>query len=113
LVGGLPNADPYADIDTSKYSTLVLDAYAASDPGVPSKYKVPVNEIKHLIVIRRAFLRSSFDEDHTGQPTKEIVLEVTRRIQADGSTGMDKTYGGKRRVQTLNKHGEDNIMYRL
>jgi hypothetical protein len=32
LVGGLPNADPYADIDTSVLDAGI-DAYAASDPG--------------------------------------------------------------------------------
>jgi hypothetical protein len=41
----ITNADPYAVSIRQKFSTLVLDAYA-SDPGVPSKYKVPVNEIK-------------------------------------------------------------------
>jgi hypothetical protein len=102
LVGGLPNADPYADIDTSKYSTLVLDAYAASDPGVPSKYKVPVNEIKTLDSNDERFLDQALMKIIQANLTKEIVLEVTRRIQADGSTGMDETYGGKRRVQTLN-----------
>jgi hypothetical protein len=36
----ITNADPYADIDTSKYSTLVLDAYAASDPGEAAHEKL-------------------------------------------------------------------------
>jgi hypothetical protein len=90
LVGGLPNADPYADIDTSKYSTLVLDAYAASDPGVPSKYKVPVNEIKTL---------DSNDERFLDQALMKIIRPTLQRNSPrshtknpGGSTGMDKTY---------------------
>jgi hypothetical protein len=53
-----------------KYSTLVLDAYAASDPGVPSKYKVPVNEIKTLDSNDERFLDQALMKI-AGQPTKE------------------------------------------
>jgi hypothetical protein len=98
LVGGLQTPIRTPISIRPKYSTLVLDAYAASDPGVPSKYKVPVNEIKTLDSNDERFLDQALMKIIQANLTKEIVLEVTRRIQADGSPVWIKHAGGKRRV---------------
>jgi hypothetical protein len=99
LVGGLQTPIRTPISIRPKYSTLVLDAYAASDPGVPSKYKVPVNEIKTLDSNDERFLDQALMKIIQANLTKEIVLEVTRRIQADGSP-------------VWIKHAEANVVYR-